>query len=105
VRWQKKHVFGSEAKLAGMGCQTLAFVGWHISFFFQSVIMLLLCRFFGLRTTFTGMKRAGLRSCFRIYRYKSLKRDETIKKQQKPACFMTRCCAYVAFILSQFCNQ
>jgi len=37
VRWQKKHVFGSEdlpaeasaqaGTVAGMGCQTLAFVG------------------------------------------------------------------------------
>jgi hypothetical protein len=53
VRGQKKHVFGSEGMVAGMGCQTLAFVGWHFPFFslFKSTIMLLLCLFFGLRTT------------------------------------------------------
>jgi hypothetical protein len=53
VRWQKKHVFGSEGTVAGMGCQTLAFVGWRFPFFFffKSAIILLLCRFFGLRTT------------------------------------------------------
>jgi hypothetical protein len=36
VRWQKKHVFGSEGTVAGMDCQTLAFVGWHFAFFLFS---------------------------------------------------------------------
>jgi len=31
----KKQVFGSEAKLAGMGCQTFAFVRLDICFFFS----------------------------------------------------------------------
>jgi len=29
----EKHVFGSEARLAGKGCQTLAFVRWGIFLF------------------------------------------------------------------------
>lgn len=34
MRWQKKHVFGSEAKLAGKGCQTYAlWVDYPFSFF------------------------------------------------------------------------
>ena len=50
VRWQKKHVFGSEGPVAGMGCQTLAFVSWHFPFFsfsnlqsFYCCVVLLAC--------------------------------------------------------------
>jgi len=53
VRGQKKQVFGSEGMVAGIGCQTLAFVGWHFPFFYST--MLSLCLFFGLRTTVGGM--------------------------------------------------
>ena len=45
----EKHVFGSEARLAGKGCQTLAFVRRDICFFsFQSGSKLSLCGFFRL---------------------------------------------------------
>ncbi len=43
VRWQKKHVFGSEGTVAGMGCQTLAFVGWHFPFFLFSNLQSCYC--------------------------------------------------------------
>ncbi|HTO16432.1 MAG TPA: hypothetical protein VLZ83_11715, partial [Edaphocola sp.] len=43
VRWQKKHVFGSEGMVAGMGCQTLAFVGWHFPFFLFSNLQSCYC--------------------------------------------------------------
>ncbi len=31
----EKHVFGSDARLSGKGCQTLAFVCWTSSLFFS----------------------------------------------------------------------
>ena len=43
VRWQKKHVFGGEGTVARMGCQTLAFVGWHFSFLLISNLQSCYC--------------------------------------------------------------
>ena len=39
----KKHVFGSEGTAVGMGCQTLAFVGWHFLFFLFSNLQSCYC--------------------------------------------------------------
>lgn len=42
---QKKHGFGSEGMVAGMGCQTLAFVGWLFPFFYYLKNWLKPCNF------------------------------------------------------------
>src|SRR4030042_4863950 len=49
----KKQVFGSEAKLAGKGCQTLAFVRWRICLFlsFNQAVNYHRSGFLGLHTT------------------------------------------------------
>lgn len=57
---EEKHVFGSEARLAGKGCQTLAFVRRDICFFsFQSGSKLSLCGFF--RLVANGLRYETLR--------------------------------------------
>jgi hypothetical protein len=47
-------VFGSEGMVAGMGCQNLAFVGWHFPFFLFNYARIV-SFFFGLRTTTKSM--------------------------------------------------
>jgi hypothetical protein len=46
----KKQVFGGEAIIAGMGCQTIAFVRW------QFTISILICSFFMLHFRFIGLQ-------------------------------------------------
>ena len=66
----RKEVYGSEARLAGKGCQTFAFVRLGICFFsFLSAENYHRSGFLGLQLTYECMQRAGIRDNFTIHRY------------------------------------
>lgn len=53
--WARKTSVWKRRDGRGTGWNTLVFVRWHFLFFvFKSVVNYLLCRFFGLRTTYEG---------------------------------------------------
>jgi len=60
-------VYGSEARLAGVGCHTLAFCGGSLPFL-SFIILPLSMRlpFLGLALTFAATASAGLRACVSV---------------------------------------
>ncbi len=94
---KKSMCLAAKGRLQGWAAKLLLlWVGIFHFFLFKSAIMLLLCRFLGLRTTFYNMKRLGFRAAF-LSAEKNAEARYKRSQTTEPQLFYIVCCTQLFF--------